>query len=160
MVESLSHETASLGLTTLLIEPGRFRTGILSSGNMKTINCSIPEYAEMANGVFSFLAKTDQNQPGDSVKLAEIILDLVRHEGVAKGRDIPLRLPLGIDVYGAIKTKCEDTLRLLEDLGLNAGSCVLHTQKSGPSLCLILAVGTFDHIFPKSIYLEQASRRT
>lgn len=44
-----------------------------------------------------------------------IILDLVRREGVAKGKEVPSRLPLGTDCYESIKGKCEDTLRILDE---------------------------------------------
>jgi hypothetical protein len=49
------------------------------------------------------------------VKLVEIILDLVRQEGVVGGREIPFRLLLGVDVYDDMKAKSEETLRLLEE---------------------------------------------
>lgn len=62
-----------------------------------------------------YLARESERQPGDPVKLSEIVVDLVRGEGVAKGREVPFRLPLGIDCYDEIKAKCEETLKLLED---------------------------------------------
>ena len=49
------------------------------------------------------------------MRLVEIILDLVRSEGVAKDKEVPFRLPLGIDVFDDMKAKCEETLSLLED---------------------------------------------
>lgn len=55
------------------------------------------------------------NQPGDPVKLVETILDLVRQEGIAEGKDIPLRMPLGVDVFDDMKAKCEETLSLLDE---------------------------------------------
>ncbi|KAJ9624601.1 hypothetical protein H2204_010783 [Knufia peltigerae] len=115
LVESLSCETAHLGLKTLLIEPGRFRTKLLSSGNIKSVASSIPDYQEFSETLLSGLGKEDQNQPGDPVKLVEIILDLVRQEGAAANRDVPLRLPLGVDCFDEMKAKCEETLQLLEN---------------------------------------------
>ncbi|KAK6373458.1 hypothetical protein LTS17_008478 [Exophiala oligosperma] len=115
LVESLSRETAHLGLKTLLIEPGRFRTKLLSSGNIKSVASSIPDYQEFSETLLSGLGKEDQNQPGDPVKLVEIILDLVRQEGAAANRDVPLRLPLGVDCFDEMKAKCEETLQLLEN---------------------------------------------
>lgn len=115
LVESLSRETAHLGLKTLLIEPGRFRTKLLSSGNIKSVASSIPDYQEFSETLLSGLGNEDQNQPGDPVKLVEIILDLVRQEGAAANRDVPLRLPLGVDCFDEMKAKCEETLQLLEN---------------------------------------------
>jgi len=115
IVEGLWRETIPLGIKTLLFEPGRFRTKLLSSGNMKATASIIPEYEEFSKSLLGELAKEDQTQPGDPVKLVEIILDVVRQEGIAEGRDIPFRLPLGTDCYNDIKAKCEETLKLLKE---------------------------------------------
>lgn len=115
IVEGLWRETAPLGIKTLLFEPGRFRTKLLSSDNMKATTSTIAEYAEFSESLLGQLAKEDRRQPGDPVKLVEIILDIVRQEGIAKGRNIPFRLPLGTDCYTDIKSKCEETLKLLKE---------------------------------------------
>lgn len=80
---------------------------------MKAIRSTIPEYADFSRILLDGLAKEDHTQPGDPVKLVDIVLDLVRHEGVARGREVPFRLPLGVDCFDDIKAKCEETLRLL-----------------------------------------------
>jgi len=82
---------------------------------MKAVTSAIPEYTDLSKTLIDALAKDDQAQRGNPVKLVEIILDLVRQEGVANGREIPFRLPLGIDVYDDIKAKCEETLKLLKE---------------------------------------------
>jgi len=69
----------------------------------------------MSQDHLKHLTQEDQAQRGDPAKLVEITLDLVRNEGVAKDKDIPFRLPLGVDVYEDIKEKCETTLQLLEE---------------------------------------------
>jgi hypothetical protein len=56
-------------------------------------------------------------QDGDPVMLVNIVLDLVRGEGVAEGKDNPFRLPVGKDCHDDIKSKGEETLRLLEVWG-------------------------------------------
>ena len=115
-MESLWRETAPLGnIRTLLIEPGRFRTKFLSSSNRKTKASEITDYNELSQSKNEGLAKEDQRQPGDPVKLVEIVLDLVREEGVAAGKEIPFRLPLGVDAYEEIKKKVDDMQRLLEE---------------------------------------------
>jgi NAD(P)-dependent dehydrogenase (short-subunit alcohol dehydrogenase family) len=115
IVEGLHAETAHLGLKTLLIEPGRFRTKLLSSSSMKARPSDIPEYAEASRAQMKGLTGEDQNQPGDPAKLVEIVLDLVRGEGVAQGMEVPIRLPLGVDCYADVKNKCEATLAVLEN---------------------------------------------
>lgn len=113
-MEGLWRETAHLGVKTLLIEPGRFRTKLLSKNKMKAVTSTIPEYADFSKERVATLAKEDQAQPDDPVKPVQIVLDLVRQEGVAESKEVPFRLPLGRDVYDDIKNKCEETLKLLE----------------------------------------------
>lgn len=110
-------ETSHLGIKTLLIEPGRFRTKLLSSGNMKTVEPAHAEYADMAKTLLKHLAEEDQAQDGDPNKLVNIVLDLVRQEGVASGKKIPLRLPIGADVCDDAKARYHENLKVLEDWG-------------------------------------------
>ena len=104
-----------MGITTLLIEPGRFRTKLLSAGNMKAVPSKIPEYEISSKDKMEGLAAEDQAQPGDPKKLVKIVLDLVRKEGIAEGKDIPFRLPLGTDCYDEIEAKCKETLGMLQE---------------------------------------------
>lgn len=113
--ESLQAETKDLGIRTLVIEPGRFRTKLLSRGNLQTKRSGIPEYAEFSRAQIEYLAGEDQRQPGDPVKLVEVVLDVVRGKGVAEGREVPFRLPLGGDCVDEVKGKCEEMLRVMEE---------------------------------------------
>ncbi|KAI1380531.1 NAD(P)-binding protein [Hypoxylon crocopeplum] len=115
LVESLARETESFGIKTLLIEPGRFRTMLLSPGNLHGVSSNIPDYVEASKAHIDGLAKEDRTQPGDTQKAVKIIVDLVRREGCAAGKEVPFRFPLGADCYNVIKEKCEETLRLLHD---------------------------------------------
>ena len=111
-------ESSQFGIRTLLIEPGMIRTKIFTLQNIKVQKESesidedwksfVANAAELPNSL-------DGNQPGDAVKLAERVVDLVRNEGVAKGKTVPLRMPFGQDALEMIKKKCLDTLKLLED---------------------------------------------
>ncbi|KAJ9142939.1 putative oxidoreductase YusZ [Pleurostoma richardsiae] len=116
LVECLRLETEPLGIRTLMIDPGRFRTNFLTVGNNLQISRSqIPEYAEMSEAFVAALAREDRAQPGDVAKGVKVIIDLVRKEGCAEGRDVPWRLPIGTDSYESIKEKCEDTLKVIEE---------------------------------------------
>lgn len=79
------------------------------------VESAIPDYLEGSKAFIHQLAMEDQSQPGDTQKAVKIIIDLVRNEGCATNREIPFRLPLGTDCYEAIKEKCQETLKLLED---------------------------------------------
>ena len=112
--ESLSAETAPLGIKTLLVEPGMFRTSLFASNNLQAKQSSIPEYADFSKGMLDYMSSQNGKQPGDPSKLVAIVLDLVRQEGKAGGREVPLRLPLGSDCTAAIRAKCEETLQVLD----------------------------------------------
>ncbi|KAK8121827.1 hypothetical protein PG984_010497 [Apiospora sp. TS-2023a] len=113
IAEALHNETQHLGLQTLLVEPGRFRTKLLSAGNMKAATSQFSEYAELSQGLLSHLAEEDQAQQGDPDKLVRILADMVRREGCAAGKDVPFRLPIGSDMVADVRGKCADTLKLL-----------------------------------------------
>ncbi|KAF3074466.1 putative oxidoreductase YusZ [Trichoderma lentiforme] len=115
MVESLNKEVRGLGLRTLLIEPGFFRTDLLSQANLKTMESSIPDYKEASQGFNKLLQEKNHAQSGDPKKGVAVVVDLVRQEGTAKGKTIPVRMPLGPDAYALIKDKCDKTIRLLEE---------------------------------------------
>jgi hypothetical protein len=78
-----------------------------------------------------------QNATGDTTKLANLIIDLVKGEGVAEGKqiaarvpkaphdvfeewmnpplnDVPATLPAGSDAIEVVKARCEGMLRLIE----------------------------------------------
>lgn len=115
-VEGLWRETSSLGIKTLLMEPGRFRTPFLSpGGNRKDRYSSIDDYEQISKLVLDGCNEQDLAQPGDPVKFVNIVLDLVRQEGVADGKEVPFRFPVGVDCFDDIKQKCEDTLKTLEE---------------------------------------------
>lgn len=54
------------------------------------------------------------NQPGDTVKGVQRIVDVVKGENGATGKPWPSSLPLGSDAVSVIREKCEKTLRDLE----------------------------------------------
>ncbi|EHK96379.1 putative Uncharacterized oxidoreductase yusZ [Glarea lozoyensis 74030] len=106
--ECLRLETASFGITSILFQLGFFRTKIMDPGNLGVNldpDAAIPDYAELNQIVGGFVAQMDKNQPGDPVKAVDVMVDVVRKEGVAQGREIPERFPLGSDVLGKIRAK-------------------------------------------------------
>lgn len=43
------------------------------------------------------------------------MIELTKGTGVAAGKTVPLRVPLGTDGWTRIKAKCEDTLKICDD---------------------------------------------
>jgi NAD(P)-dependent dehydrogenase (short-subunit alcohol dehydrogenase family) len=115
IVESLYEETKSFGIRTLLLEPGRFRTKLLSPTNMKTSEAEIADYFDFSTGLRKGLANENSKQPGDPKKFVQLAIDLVCKEGVFKDKDVGIRLPLGNDAYDEIAQKLAKTTALLKD---------------------------------------------
>ena len=55
------------------------------------------------------------NEPGDSVKAGEVLVDLVRGEGVAAGREVPILIPLGPDTLDTIGTVSDSYAKTREE---------------------------------------------
>lgn len=70
----------------------------------------LPEYKEMNKSVEDLCAGIDMNQPGDPRKASDIVVDAVHGDGVAKGKMLPLRLPLGPDGIDAVRENCKAKL--------------------------------------------------
>jgi len=115
LAESLSIEVAPLGIRVHCIEPGSFRTAVLSSENRGSSKSAIPDYKHVVDDSDAVLLKGDGRQPGDPRKLVEIIVDVARAEGVAQGREVPVALPVGKDAWGLVHGVVERMGRTLEE---------------------------------------------
>lgn len=115
MVECLQLETAQFGIRSVIFEPGHYRSEIFSPTKMKTAPSRIADYEEMEKALATFVAATDGNQPGDPRKLVERIIDVIKLEGMAAGKALPPRLPMGRDAMAPIVEKCEATLQICKE---------------------------------------------
>ena len=103
-VESLAPEVASFGIRTMLVEPGFFRTELLTDESTKWPEPSIDDYAEKTRETVAAWRKMSGLQGGDPAKLAAA---LVRLAGQAEP---PLRWPAGADAVGTFEQKAQDLL--------------------------------------------------
>jgi NAD(P)-dependent dehydrogenase (short-subunit alcohol dehydrogenase family) len=114
--EGMRAELAPLGVAVTVIEPGYFRTGFLSANAQMKSEKRIKEYDESAVGeIRKILDQVNNNQPGDVVKGCKVLVDILTMTGVAEGKEVPIRVALGSDSPVAIRGKCEDTIKLLEE---------------------------------------------
>lgn len=117
--ESLRDEVAPFGIAAIVVEPGYFRTGFLNPGGgnrLLTARAMRDEYRDTpVEAVRRALSAVDNNQLGDVVKGARVVVDVLTRTGVAAGRDVPVRLPLGTDGVGHISDKLRRTEKLLEE---------------------------------------------
>ena len=114
VTECLQIETAEFGIQTIIFEAGYFRTDVFGSrlkDNRSVIEDNMKLYDEVQNALSAF----NGNQRGDPKKAAERIIDVLKSEGMAAGRLMPPRLPLGPDSLAAIRAKCEATLKICDE---------------------------------------------
>ena len=102
-LESLALEVAPFGIKTMLVEPGFFRTELLTPESTKYAEASIADYAERTEKTVTAWRSMDGQQGGDPAKLADALVQL------AAQADPPLRFPAGADAV----TTFEDRAKLL-----------------------------------------------
>ncbi|RPD69447.1 NAD-P-binding protein [Lentinus tigrinus ALCF2SS1-7] len=111
--EGLNEELTPFGIRTLIVEPGMFRTNFLS-GAVYTGN-PIPDYDDMRDEVAKRRRGAEQHMTGDPAKAMELLVDVVRGEGKAKGKAWPLYLPMGAATDDAIQAKTKTMLGVLDE---------------------------------------------
>lgn len=114
-VECLAQELALFapGIKVLLVEPGYFRTSAFN--NINHVAPRVSDYAEFNAGVRQVEAGLGSIAPGNAEKAVAIMIDLVKGTGVATGKQIPLRVPLGSDGWSRVRAKCESTMKICDD---------------------------------------------
>src|SRR5438105_13541354 len=75
-MESLAPEIAPFGIRTMLVEPGFFRTELLTDESTKWPEPSIADYAETTRDTVAAWKKMNGQQGGDPVKLARALVTL------------------------------------------------------------------------------------
>ncbi|KAJ5397772.1 hypothetical protein N7509_005885 [Penicillium cosmopolitanum] len=114
-VDSLSKEVAPMGLKTLLIEPGTFKTDFLSWQNSKSVEQQIKDYRELSENMDRAFADLNGKQLGDPKKGVNIIIDVVKGKTGAVVKTWPSSLPLGSDAIEVIRKQCENTLQEIDE---------------------------------------------
>lgn len=115
ITESLRLELAPLGIDAVIIEPGYFRTNLLSPGHRtKTID-RISDYDTVMDPLRAMLNQYDRRQPGDPEKGAQLIVEILTGSGRVAGKPLPVRIPLGSDAITFIGGKCHEALKVLDD---------------------------------------------
>lgn len=111
----MKQEVAHLGIKSIILELGLFRTKIMGPENFKSQSNPIADYDEIREAIAQFVQSIDGNQPGDTKKAVEIIFTVVRGEGVAEGRSFPERLPLGPDSLTSLRVKAVGDLAICNE---------------------------------------------
>jgi len=98
-MESLSPEVAPFGIRTILVEPGFFRTQLLTPESTKYAELSIDDYAERTKQTVTAWNAMNGKQGGDPAKLADALLQ------VASQDKPPLRFAAGADAVATFEQK-------------------------------------------------------
>jgi NAD(P)-dependent dehydrogenase (short-subunit alcohol dehydrogenase family) len=99
--ESLTPEVAPFGIRTLLVEPGFFRTDLLTPESTDFAESTIEDYAQRTKDTVAQWQSMNGKQGGDPAKLANALLQLAGHNKT------PLRWPAGADAIGTFEQKAK-----------------------------------------------------
>jgi NAD(P)-dependent dehydrogenase (short-subunit alcohol dehydrogenase family) len=103
-MESLTPEVAPFGIRTMLVEPGFFRTELLTPESTKYAESSIKDYAERTEQTVTAWKSMNGQQGGDPAKLADALVTL------ADSKQPPLRFAAGADAVATVEQKGRDLL--------------------------------------------------
>ncbi|MGD0387621.1 MAG: SDR family oxidoreductase [Tepidisphaeraceae bacterium] len=101
-IESLTPEVAPFGIRTMLVEPGFFRTELLTDDSTKWPKPSINDYAEQTTQTVTAWKGMSGLQGGDPAKLAKGLIQL------ASQAEPPLRWPAGADAIETFEKKARE----------------------------------------------------
>ena len=133
-VDGLAREVGPFGIKVLSIIAGGFGSQLVHNASNHRPHGQ--HYEWLMDAIQESFQRLIENNPGDTTKLANLIVDLVKSEGTAEGKtippripkapndlfeewanpgpdDIPLSLPAGSDAIDAVKARCEAMLRVI-----------------------------------------------
>jgi NAD(P)-dependent dehydrogenase (short-subunit alcohol dehydrogenase family) len=103
-MESLTPEISPFGIRTMLVEPGFFRTDLLTRDSTTYADPAIDDYAERTKETVAAWKSMDGKQGGDPAKLARALVELA-------GLEIrPARFAAGVDAIQTFEAKAKDLL--------------------------------------------------
>jgi NAD(P)-dependent dehydrogenase (short-subunit alcohol dehydrogenase family) len=103
-MESLTPEVAPFGIRTMVVEPGFFRTELLTPESTNYAEPSIEDYAERTEQTVAVWKSMNGQQGGDPAKLANALVQLASQD------EPPLRFAAGADAVGVVEKKAKDLL--------------------------------------------------
>jgi len=103
-MESLAPEIAPFGIRTMLVEPGFFRTELLTPESTQYAHSSIEDYAERTEQTVTAWKGMNGRQGGDPAKLADALIQLVHRD------EQPSRFPAGADAVDTFERRAKAML--------------------------------------------------
>lgn len=103
-IESLIPEVAPFGVRSMLVEPGFFRTDLLTPGSTTYAPASIADYATRTDETVAAWNGMNGKQGGDPAKLARALVQLADLD------EPPVRFAAGADAVQTFETKAQALL--------------------------------------------------
>ncbi|EJN25213.1 short-chain alcohol dehydrogenase [Pseudomonas sp. GM79] len=103
-IESLAPEIEPFGIRTMLVEPGFFRTELLTADSTTYALPSIDDYAQRTRETVTAWSGMDGKQGGDPAKLADAIVQLAGLD------EPPVRFAAGFDAVQTFEAKANALL--------------------------------------------------
>jgi NAD(P)-dependent dehydrogenase (short-subunit alcohol dehydrogenase family) len=100
--ESLAPEVAPFGIRTMIVEPGFFRTELLTPESTSYATSTIEDYAERTRQTVTAWKGMNGQQGGDPAKLADALIQLAELD------EPPLRFAAGADAVGVFETRAKE----------------------------------------------------
>ena len=99
--ESLAPEVAPFGIRTMIVEPGFFRTELLTPESTRYADSTIEDYAQRTRQTVAAWRSMDGQQGGDPAKLADALIQLVELD------EPPLRFAAGADAVDTFEARAK-----------------------------------------------------
>jgi NAD(P)-dependent dehydrogenase (short-subunit alcohol dehydrogenase family) len=107
-IEALTPEVVPFGIRTMVVEPGYFRTDLLTPESTTFTAPSIDDYAERTEETIAAWKGVNGQQPGDPAKLAAALVSLAEEENT------PPRWVAGADAVASIEQKAKELLEQID----------------------------------------------
>ncbi|MFC9154799.1 SDR family NAD(P)-dependent oxidoreductase [Streptomyces bauhiniae] len=120
-MEALRFDLEPFGIRTTVVEPGYFRTELLTDASSNFAELSIDDYAERSAAMQEGRVRMNGKQPGDPAKLADALLKVVDLE------EPPVRFVAGSDAIEAVAVKAGELLAQAE-ASRELGTGLSHTD--------------------------------
>ena len=117
-VESVAAEVAPFGVHSMLVEPGFFRTELLTPESTQYADASIDDYADRTEATVAAWKSMNGQQGGDPAKLAAALVEL------ADRIEQPARFPAGADAVTTFENRAKllvESANANRDLSSNLG---------------------------------------
>jgi NAD(P)-dependent dehydrogenase (short-subunit alcohol dehydrogenase family) len=107
--EALKLEIAPFGISTMLVEPGFFRTELLTPESTTYAASTIEDYTDRNKATVAAWSGMDGKQGGDPAKLANALIQL------AALQEPPARFAAGTDALETFRAKARDLITQADD---------------------------------------------